>query len=206
MQAKLLRVLEDRQVLRVGATTPRAVDVRFIAATNRELVPEVDTGRFRKDIYFRLGGATIEIPPLRERAEEIVPLALHFVERYWDASGGQGPFPELSDAAREQLLSHDWPGNIRELRNVGSATLRPPAPGMDESSLGSTPPASSVRVRVRRARREELVCEGERQEILRALEECSWNQTRAARKLGISRGTLVNRLDAYAIPRPRKGR
>ncbi len=116
LQAKLLRVLEQREVLRVGAVTPRAIDVRFVAATNRDLDHEISAGRFRQDLYFRLNGFAIVIPPLRERTEEIEALAKHFVALACKQSGRR-PIGIGSDAL-EVLRSYEWPGNIRELKNV----------------------------------------------------------------------------------------
>ena len=117
MQAKLLRVIEQKQVLRVGALKTRSIDVRFIAATHRDLEDEVARGRFRQDLYFRLNGISIVIPPLRERTEEIPPLALRFVEL--SAQQQNLPTaPRISPQALELLLAYSWPGNIRELRNV----------------------------------------------------------------------------------------
>jgi DNA-binding NtrC family response regulator len=115
LQVKLLRVLEDHQVRRIGSATPRTVDVRFIAATNKDMQAEVDAGRFRRDLFFRLAGATFTIPPLRERKDEILPLAEQFIA---SAAGPLGRAFALSEEARTWLVQHDWPGNIRELRNA----------------------------------------------------------------------------------------
>jgi transcriptional regulator with GAF, ATPase, and Fis domain len=115
-QAKLLRVLESGEVMRVGALKPRPVDVRFVSATHRDLRALVASGQFREDLFFRLDGVSIRIPPLRERRDEIPPLAARFVE---DAARAAGrPAPSLAPAAVERLLAHPWTGNVRELRNV----------------------------------------------------------------------------------------
>jgi two-component system, NtrC family, response regulator AtoC len=116
IQVKLLRVLEDRQVMRVGGLSPRPIDVRFISATNRDLAAEVQRGSFRQDLYFRLNGIALSIPPLRERRDEIEPLALAFAVSA-AASIGRSP-PIISPQAMAALLRHDWPGNVRELRNA----------------------------------------------------------------------------------------
>ncbi|XYH94930.1 sigma 54-interacting transcriptional regulator [Sorangium sp. So ce1128] len=131
LQVKLLRVLEERKVTRVGALTARSLDVRFIAATNRDLDAEAKRGAFRQDLYFRLGGITLTIPPLRERRAEIEPLALFFAARAAAALGRPAPAltraaaaalgrpaPALTRAAAAALERHPWPGNARELRNV----------------------------------------------------------------------------------------
>ena len=116
-QATLLRVLDQGEVLRLGATRPRPIDIRFIAATNRDLEHEVERGRFREDLYFRLAAATIVIPPLRERVTEIAPLASVFVRRSCHELG-RARIPRILPDAQTALEQHAWPGNVRELRNV----------------------------------------------------------------------------------------
>ncbi|HRI64400.1 MAG TPA: sigma 54-interacting transcriptional regulator [Polyangium sp.] len=116
IQVKLLRVLEDRQVMRVGGLSSRPIDIRFISATNRDLATEVQRGTFRQDLYFRINGIALSIPPLRERCDEIEPLALAFAARA-AASIGRKP-PAITSEAMAALLRHDWPGNVRELRNA----------------------------------------------------------------------------------------
>jgi DNA-binding NtrC family response regulator len=116
LQAKLLRVIEQREIVRVGAVTPRAIDVRFVSATNRDLEEEIARGRFRGDLYYRLNAFTLVIPPLRERVDEIEPLARHFVRRACRAANR--PVLDIGPDALQILLAYDWPGNVRELRNV----------------------------------------------------------------------------------------
>ena len=116
LQAKLLRVIETREVMRVGAVKARTIDVRFLAATNRVLEDEVARGAFRQDLYYRLNGISLLIPPLRARVDEIEPLAQAFVENA--AKMSDRPPLKLSPAAMKLLLSYAWPGNIRELRNT----------------------------------------------------------------------------------------
>jgi DNA-binding NtrC family response regulator len=116
LQAKLLRVLETRLVTRVGGLKPKAIDVRFVAATNRNLEEEVGAGRFRRDLYFRLNGMTLHIPPLRARRGEITPLANLFLRQFSEPLGQDAP--DLSDEARLMLEAYVWPGNVRELRNM----------------------------------------------------------------------------------------
>src|SRR5204862_259699 len=115
-QAKLLRVLEDRTVMRVGARTSRKIDVRFVAATNRDLEAYSEEGGFRQDLYYRLCGVHLVVLPLRERVSEIEGLALQFLRQTCEASCR--PPLALSDAVRELLLAHAWPGNVRELKNA----------------------------------------------------------------------------------------
>jgi two-component system, NtrC family, response regulator AtoC len=117
LQVKLLRVLEERTVTRVGAVRPRPIDVRVVSATNRNLDREVSAGRFRNDLYYRLNGISMVIPPLRERPVEIAPLASLWARRFGE-SEGRAPVPALSDGALQKLRAYDWPGNVRELRNV----------------------------------------------------------------------------------------
>ncbi|MDC3985045.1 sigma 54-interacting transcriptional regulator [Polyangium jinanense] len=217
MQVKLLRVLEERQVLRVGGRNPRPVDVRFIAATNRDLEAEAARGAFRQDLFFRLNGITLTIPPLRERAEEIAALARTFVERAC-AQLDRPRVPALSGEALAQLERYAWPGNIRELRNTieravvlcPGETLRPehlpsrlqasgvkaPMAITSEVAPPSSLPAPPSRPAAARA--------DERERIIAALEACAGNQTQAAARLGISRQTLIAKIEAYGLPRPRK--
>ena len=116
MQAKLLRVLQEQEIERVGDTRTRKIDVRIIAATNRDLKKEVEAGRFRQDLFYRLSVFPIEIPPLRKRREDIAPLAVHFVKQAGRRMNR--PTPRLNQATLSQLSAHDWPGNVRELQNA----------------------------------------------------------------------------------------
>ena len=196
-QVKLLRVLEERRVLRVGGLQSRPIDARFVAATNRDLRKEVAAGRFREDLYYRLNGITLAIPPLRERLAEIPRLAAHFIEDA--AKRAQVPPPALSQAALERLEAHGWPGNIRELRNVIERAVVLCADGPIEPEHLFSDPSHELL---------ESESEGldERARILQALQECAGNQTRAAKLLGISRKTLGVKMDAFGIARPQKGR
>jgi DNA-binding NtrC family response regulator len=226
LQAKLLRVLEDRVVQRVGAVEGRMVDVRFVAATNRVLEADMAGGRFRRDLYFRLGGVTIEIPPLRERLDELDGLVAAFVARA--AAAARQPAPAVTEAATAALREHAWPGNVRELRNtIERAVLLCGAGSLDVAHLTLTDidvdadAISTITAPVERgtdrfsrptlpalAGGEEglrgEVAKLEAQRIQDALRACGGNQTRAARTLGISRNTLQARMDAFGIPRPRK--
>ena len=115
-QAKLLRVLEHREFLRVGGLKPRAIDVRFLAATHRDLTAAIVAGRFREDLYFRIAGVTLQIPPLRDRPDEILPLARRFLAFF--ARAARKAAPQLSAESERVLLAYPWPGNVRELRNA----------------------------------------------------------------------------------------
>jgi two-component system, NtrC family, response regulator AtoC len=252
LQVKLLRVLEERQVLPVGALRPRKIDVRFVAATNRDLEAEVLRGAFRQDLYFRLNGVTLVIPPLRERVGEIDGLAHAFIPLA-AKEAGRSSQPRLSGAALDLLERYSWPGNIRELRNVIQRAVllcgdeitpahlpvqkmeatfaarsehRPtlasalPPRVVDSGRHGapapvypSTQPNIEVDRPIGRSDGGPLASQIkdemraiERKRIQEVLELCAGNQTRAATMLGISRRTLVNRIEAYDLPRPRKGR
>jgi DNA-binding NtrC family response regulator/pSer/pThr/pTyr-binding forkhead associated (FHA) protein len=198
-QAKLLRALEQREVLPVGGVRPRPIDVRFIAATNRDLDAEVEAGRFRSDLYYRLNGITVRVPPLRERVQEIEPLAELFVEKAAEDLGIADP-PVLSERAIELLESYSWPGNIRELKNVMErAMLLCTSPEIGPESLPLDKLSATWT-----SQKKPRGGEDHQKRILDALEACAGNQTRAAEVLGISRRTLTKWLDRYALPRPRK--
>jgi DNA-binding NtrC family response regulator len=218
LQPKLLRVLEDRLVTRVGGTKPRLIDVRFVAATNRDLDAEVIAGRFRRDLLFRINGCSVVVPPLRARADEIDALARHFVASFARAAGRDEP-PGISPEVLSALRAHSWPGNVRELRNTleravllcASDTLSLEHLAMDQlsgravrsSEPSDAPPrrkGADTHADVLRAE----LAEHERRRVVDTLARCGGNQTQAAKLLGMSRGTLLARLDAYGVERPRK--
>jgi DNA-binding NtrC family response regulator len=209
-------VLEEGLVLRVGATTPRAIDVRFVAATNRDLETEADAGRFRRDLYFRLAGVVLAIPPLRTRGDEIEALARRFAAE--TAGRLSRPTPRFDDAAIAVLREHPWPGNVRELRNAveravllaeggvigaGQLPFRAPASSAPVAAPAAPAAAPAVLEPATGPLSDELATI-ERQRILAAIDQCGGNQTRAAELLGMPRRTLIKRLDQYGIQRPRK--
>jgi DNA-binding NtrC family response regulator len=220
IQAKLLRVLEERTVMRLGSNRLRPVDVRFVAATNRDLEAESRAGRFRADLFFRLNAISLVIPPLRERPLDIDPMIDRFVVsacRDMD----RAPAPELAPSARELLRAYPWPGNIRELRNaieravalcIGPAIAPehlPPAVRAQAPRAATPPPARPAPTPAAappgtRALLPDERKSLERDRITETLERCGGNQTEAARALGISRRTLISRLEEFALPRPRK--
>lgn len=225
-QVKLLRVLEERKVRRVGGLDAIPLDVRFVAATNRDLAKVVDAGKFREDLFYRLNGVTVTVPPLRERRDEIPHLVEAFASAAFEREGLTGA-PEVSALALAQLTRHAWPGNIRELRNViERAVVLSRGDEIDLEHLPKElfePRASTVVDAERRApdsrsatevREEDDSDESstlkeeigalERERILKALESCGGNQTRAAQLLGLSRQSLIRRLGQYDVPRPRK--
>lgn len=180
LQAKLLRLLDNREVLAVGAERPVQVDVLLLAATNRSLEAMVEAGTFRSDLYARLSMAAVELPPLRERVEDIVAIAQALAER----SGGALDPDEVEVEAVERLMLRPWPRNVRELRSVLEAAERvDPEPGLRlwalEKVLGDEEPDAPHR----QALTDALV------EV--TIEECGGNVTEAARRLGVSRGKLL---------------
>ena len=196
VQAKLLRAIEDKTVLRIGSVQPRTVDVRFVAATNRDLATEVAANRFRRDLYFRLNAFTLTIPPLRERRGEILPLAEKFATEIAAEAGRD--CPTFNEEARRWLHQHAWPGNVRELRNTIERAVA--------LSDSDTIDAAAVRAQAEQAVPASSTELSERDRIAAALEQCAGNQTKAAKLLGISRRTLIHRLDLYRLPRPRKAK
>ena len=192
VQRQLLRVLEERNVTRLGETKSRPIDVRIIAATHRDLMEEVEKGSFRQDLLYRIRIARVELPPLRARGSDIPLLVRTFLRRGRATMGKD--IEQISDDAMRKLLDYDWPGNVRELRNaVESGMIRASAPTLEAEDLppeirqngavaiGSSQPAS------------------EAERIRAALEQTSGNRTDAAQLLGISRATLYRRLDEYDI-------
>jgi transcriptional regulator with PAS, ATPase and Fis domain len=222
LQVKLLRIIEERLVLPVGGLKPRPIDVRFVAATNRDLEVESTRGTFRSDLFFRLSGATLVIPPLRERTAEIEGLACAFVTQAARRLN-QDPQPALTSEALAALLRYDWPGNIRELRNVieravllcAGDPITPahlPIDRMRSSSLSTQHRPANLEVGDSTARvivgasRGVPVSDDEKTRIVEALEKSRGNQKLAAEMLGISRRTLLNKLDRFGISGPRKQR
>ena len=214
-QAKLLRVLEERSVRRLGAVQQRTIDVRFLAATNRDLEAEAQAGRFRSDLYFRVAGLSLVIPPLRERPEEIEPLVATFLAAAMRQLDRREPL-SVSDEALAVLKSYRWRGNVRELKNVVERAVilcveRKIMPDHLPAELvraatpeqrSAPPPAAPNRPDSGSFHADLKAFERER--LLEALDRCGGNQTRAAELLGISRRTLVSRLSEFGLPRPRK--
>ena len=203
LQAKLLRVLETQTFFRVGGTKKVSVDVRFIAATNRDLDQYVAEGKFRSDLLFRINNFMIHLPPLRERPEDISSLAEHFLAR---TSGGKAM--RISGDAMELLNSYHWPGNVRELRNVMERAVI--LSGSDVITAEDLP----LELRVRRLpmiEDEEMemgaggsLDELRRKQILTVLEQTGWHQGRASEILGISPSTLYRQLKSYGLTRSRR--
>jgi DNA-binding NtrC family response regulator len=202
-QAKLLRAIERGEIQRLGSVAPKRVDVRFIAATNVDLAARAARDEFRRDLYFRLNGITIAIPPLRERASEIRALAEMFLSRVAESNGG-GP-RAFSAASIAMLERHTWPGNVRELRNVverAAALCTGPLVGVEHLVLDRLEGAKPATPRTPRTRK--LGPDAERQRIVDALAQTKGNQSEACKILGMSRRTLLHRLDEFDLARPRR--
>jgi transcriptional regulator with PAS, ATPase and Fis domain len=191
MQAKLLRVIQNREIQRVGSPEVKHVDVRLIAATNRNLRAEVLAGRFREDLFYRLSTVEIRVPGLCDRAEDIPILMQHFLKKYSQAYSK--PFQGLSRRAQITLLQHDWPGNVRELENViSSAALTASADFIDVSDLPAhlRNPRRSVSSTAEENWRPLPLDEVRGAHIQRVLEMCNGNRVRASQILGIGRTSL----------------
>lgn len=211
LQAKLLRVLQERELYRLGARDPRRVDVRIIAATNQDPETLIQTGRFREDLYYRLNVVRIALPPLRERGEDIALLADYFLEKHHQTNP-QGP-RGFSEEARQLLIAHPWPGNVRELENIiAKAVLnaRGNVITADNLALNSGPrhgpslvtSPDSPGITIETLFDQEagnVFAVTERLLIVKALERTHHNQVQAARLLGISRNVLRDRIKRYQL-------
>lgn len=199
LQVKLLRVLQDGEVRRVGESRPFSVDVRIVCATHRDLAHRVREGAFREDLFYRLWVLTLEVPPLRARRDDILPLAGHFLALESDRLRG------FTTNARHRLLAYDWPGNVRELQSAvkyaaALATGREvDADDLPESVTGRWTSSTSVDVGpVVGPGGLRPLAEVEREHILHVLDACGGSQSAAARTLGIARNTLWRKLRAYS--------
>ena len=200
MQAKLLRVLQEKEVRPVGSNEKVNVDVRVIAATNRDLEAAYRSGTFRKDLYFRLNVVTVHLPPLRERRSDIPVLVHHFLDRY-----AKGSHIQVTAAAMKSLLHYEWPGNVRELENciARAVTLGdgkvidvadlPPAIRSEQAGSGIVPSQDTSNLSTT------ALAEMERMTILRVFEQANGDKALAGKMLGISRATLYRKLKRYNI-------
>ncbi|MBI3121056.1 MAG: sigma-54-dependent Fis family transcriptional regulator [candidate division NC10 bacterium] len=210
-QAKVLRVLQEQTFERVGGTETLSVDVRVIAASNKALEEEIQKGTFREDLFYRLNVIPFEVPPLRERREDLPLLAAHFLRLFSEEYGKREK--SLSPGAMDLLLQHLWPGNVRELRNVMERmVIMVPGDTIQDSDLGPSlraRPAAEVEAPADRVMEwdgtlREARERFERQYILRRLGEANWNITRTAERLGIERSNLHRKLKAYEIELPKR--
>src|SRR4029453_2496288 len=214
IQNKLLRVLQERPYERVGDDRTRRADVRVVAATNRDLKKEARAGRFREDLYYRLNVFPIQVPPLRERMDDIPSLAKHFVDL--STRELKCAKPRLTHAAVTKLQSYDWPGNVRELRNViGGAgilarggVLEFYLPITAQAAPGDQPTSPAERASAAGFLTEAEVQRFERDNLLRALEAANWKiggPDGAAELLGVKPTTLLSRMDKWGLKRPERG-
>ncbi len=197
LQGKLLRVLQEKEVHPLGASTPVPIDVRVIAATHRNLEASVREGQFRQDLYYRLNVIVIRVPPLRERRDDLMPLIAHFLKKHGDRLGRPGC--SLSPGALEALMSYSWPGNVRELENAIERSLvlgREDLIRLDDlpESILDAPPEPGPGATDGRS-----VAHVERDHILKTLRAVAGNKAAAARLLGLDRKTLYRKLKAYRI-------
>lgn len=207
LQIKLLRVLQEREFERIGGNTTIKTDVRLIVATNRDLDGMVKTGTFRHDLYYRLNVVNLQVPPLRERPEDIRLLAEHFLQRF--SLENQREIINFDKKALESLLNYSWPGNVRELANavesavimsVGNVILPEDLPKHIISTEHRSPAEEEIPETVENVRPlKEMVKEFERQAILQVLERNQGNRVKTARELNISRRSLLYKLQEYNI-------
>ena len=201
MQVKLLRVLQEREITRVGGEEVIAIDVRVIAATNKELLKEISSGRFRKDLYYRLNVVTLNTPPLTDRKEDIPLLAQHFLKKFSRANHKK--IKGFTPQAMDRLIKYDWPGNVRELMNaVERGVVLSTADYINLDALpiifDGTPADSNLFYTVDIHSNTSLD-EVERKTILKTLDLTKGNKSKAARLLGITRRTLHKKLKAYGL-------
>jgi DNA-binding NtrC family response regulator len=204
LQVKILRVLQERQFERVGGSETVRVDVRLIAATNRDLEEAIREGEFREDLYYRLNVIPVLLPPLRERREDVVKLASHFLQKF--NKKNEKHFTGISQAAHALLVGYPWPGNVRELENaleravvLGNGTEIQPE-HLPAGLKGAAPSGEDL---IERLFETDLSLDDlERELIQKALERASWNQSKAAKLLKLTRRTLQYRMEKYNIRRP----
>jgi two-component system response regulator HydG len=199
IQAKLLRVIQQKEFIVVGSTKPRSVDVRFVAATNRDLMQEVKEGRFREDLFYRLNVIGIPLPPLRERVEDVEPLAQHFLAIY--ASRMKKMVRSISDEAIRTLMNYDWPGNVRELENVIERAV---ILAKTDTLTADLLPVGARKGDGLKKQAGQLVPldEIERRHIHSVLLETGFHKSRTAEILGISRKTLDRKIVEYDLTDP----
>jgi two-component system response regulator HydG len=201
MQVKLLRVLQEREFTRVGGEDLVKVDVRVVAATNRDLLAEIGAGRFREDLFYRLNVVTLTLPPLRQRKEDIPLLAQHFLELFSEKN--RKKVKGFTPQAMDRLLRHDWPGNVRELMNaVERGVVMAQTQYLDRSDFTLIPESAPSEEKL--PEKEGIAAdlpleEVEKTTILKALEASGGNKSETARKLGITRKTLLAKLRKYGV-------
>jgi DNA-binding NtrC family response regulator len=222
LQSKLLRVLENQEVFRIGSNEALKVDVRLVSATHHDLKTAVRDGKFREDLYYRLAGITIYLPPLRERGSDIVLLANHFLRKL--AEGVGQAIPSLHESAAEKLSNYSWPGNVRQLQNVmrraflmcrgsqilpadldfgdtGDASRTPGSPSLSETAaLAGLHQAIRWALATNQPNVASLLGELLERELLKlTLAEENDNRAAVAKRLGIARGTVIEKISKYGL-------
>jgi two-component system response regulator HydG len=201
MQVKLLRVLQEREITRVGGEEVITVDVRIIAATNKDLLEGIHAGRFREDLYYRLNVVTLNIPPLRERREDIPLLAQHFLKMFSEKNRKE--IKGFTPQAMDRLLKYSWPGNVRELMNaIERGIVLSRSEYLDEEELSLIPENNSLSWQVwseDAIPADMPLDEVEKATILKTLELSAGNKSEAARRLGVTRRTLHKKLKLYGV-------
>ena len=196
LQGKLLRVIQEKEYYRLGSTSSRRIDVRILAATNRDILEEVKNERFRADLFYRLSMYTIKIPPLRERKKDILPLARHFLKRYGNSK--TEPIETLSTELEQGLMAYSFPGNIRELENMmASAVLLEKSRILTLSSVGGL--GAAIGISSDPGSRLSTLEDLEKQHIIRVLRETGGNRKKAAIILGINTATVYRKIEKYCI-------
>lgn len=201
MQVKLLRVLQERELTRVGGSEVIKVDVRLIAASNKDLRKEMEGKRFREDLFYRLNVVTLNVPPLRERREDVPLLTQHFLKMF--AAKNSKTAERVSPQAMQKLIQYDWPGNVRELMNVIERAVvlsRKKIIDEDELLLMTTGSLAAEENNMQIPKGNMLLEELEKKGILEVLDACRGNKSEAARRLGITRQTLRHKLEKYGEP------
>jgi len=203
VQLNLLRVLQEREIKPVGSVVSTKVDVRVVAATNIDLEESMHHGTFRKDLYYRLAVVTVNVPPLRERREDVAPLAHHFMRKY--ARTYHKNLSDITPRTMRALMENPWPGNVRELENVMErAVLLSAGPLIDEASLffpiaREGPTHTKKDFKPLKTVTRVLAHQGEREAIVAALRDSGGNKSRAAKLLGISRSSLYNKIRELGV-------
>ncbi len=213
IQAKLLRVIQDGVVRRVGSNKVDAVvDVRFIAATNRDPEEAVEEGELRSDLYYRLRVVPIRVPPLRERREDIAVLATHFLKKYWKRDHDHEQIPTFTEDAIRELQSYPWPGNVRELQNVVEHTVVLAEPGseirpedipfVESATLSADRPGPHFDATEEyHVARERVVADFERRYVTDLVNRAGGNMSEAARMAGVDRTTLYRLIEKHNLER-----